>query len=139
MAEGPLPTIMACLNTAATLCLASGYVFIRRKNVTAHRRAMLTAFAISALFLCTYVLHHATVGDVRFRGTGWVRTLYFVVLVPHVLLAVSVLPLAIVTIRRGLTGRIDKHRPLAKITLPIWLYVSVTGVLVYVMLYRLGY
>jgi uncharacterized membrane protein YozB (DUF420 family) len=139
MEEGPLPTIMACLNTAAAVCLTTGYVFIRRKNVTAHRRAMLTAFVISALFLGTYLLHHLVVGDVRFRGHGWVRTLYFVLLVPHVLLAVSVLPLAIVTIRRGLAGRIDKHRPLAKITLPIWLYVSVTGVLVYVMLYRLGY
>jgi putative membrane protein len=139
MEEGPLPTIMACLNTASVVCLATGYVFIRRKNVNAHKRAMLTAFVISALFLCTYLLHHLLVGDVRFRGQGWVRTLYFVVLVPHVLLAVSVLPLAIVTIRRGLAGRIDKHRPLAKVTLPIWLYVSVTGVLVYVMLYRLGY
>jgi uncharacterized membrane protein YozB (DUF420 family) len=139
MEEGPLPTIMACLNTAAALCLTTGYVFIRKKNVSAHRRAMLTAFVISGLFLGTYLLHHLLVGDVRFRGHGWVRTLYFLVLVPHVLLAVSVLPLAIVTIRRGLAGRIDKHRPLAKITLPVWLYVSVTGVLVYVMLYRLGY
>jgi len=137
--EGPLPTIMACLNTAATVSLVTGYVFIRKKNVAAHRRAMLTAFGISALFLLTYLLHHATVGDVRFRGHGFVRTLYLVILIPHVLLAVTVLPLAIVTIRRGLAGRIALHRPLAKITFPIWLYVSVTGVVVYVMLYRLGY
>lgn len=137
--EGPLPTIMACLNTAATACLVSGYLFIRKKNVAAHRRAMLTAFGISAAFLATYLLHHALVGDVRFGGRGFVRTLYFLILVPHVLLAVTVLPLAIVTIRRGLAGRIALHRPLAKVTLPVWLYVSVTGVVVYVMLYRLGY
>jgi putative membrane protein len=139
MDEGPLPTLMACLNTAATVSLVTGYVFIRKKNVAAHRRAMLTAFGISAAFLVTYLLHHALVGDVRFHGQGFVRTLYFLILVPHVILAVTVLPLAIVTIRRGLAGRIALHRPLAKITLPIWLYVSVTGVVVYVMLYRLGY
>ena len=139
MEEGPLPTIMACLNTAATVCLVTGYVFIRRKNVAAHRRSMLTAFVISGLFLATYLLHHALVGDVRFRGQGFARTLYFAILIPHVLLAVTVLPLAIVTIRRGLAGRIALHRPLAKVTLPIWLYVSVTGVIVYLMLYRLGF
>ena len=138
-AEGPLPTIIACLNTAAAVCLVAGYVFIRRKNVAAHRRAMLTAFVISGLFLATYLLHHALVGNVLFHGQGFLRILYFVLLIPHVLLAVSVLPLAIVTIRRGLSGRIAEHRPLARVTLPIWLYVSVTGVLVYVMLYRLGY
>jgi uncharacterized membrane protein YozB (DUF420 family) len=137
--EGPLPTLMACLNTAATLSLASGYVFIKRKNVVAHRRAMLTAFVISALFLVTYLLHHVLVGNVLFHGQGFARTLYFLILIPHVTLAVTVLPLAIVTIRRGLAGRIDRHRPIAKVTLPLWLYVSVTGVAVYVMLYRLGY
>jgi uncharacterized membrane protein YozB (DUF420 family) len=130
---------MACLNTAATVSLVTGYVFIRRKNVAAHRRAMLTAFVISGLFLTTYLLHHALVGNVLFHGQGPVRVLYYAILVPHVLLAVSVLPLAIVTIRRGLSGRIAQHRPLAKITLPIWLYVSITGVIVYAMLYRLGY
>jgi putative membrane protein len=139
MEEGPLPTIMACLNTAATVCLVTGYVLIRRKNVAGHRRAMLTAFVISGLFLTTYLLHHALAGNVLFRGQGLARTIYLLILVPHVLLAVTVLPLAIVTIRRGLSGRIALHRPLAKVTLPIWLYVSVTGVIVYVMLYRLGY
>jgi uncharacterized membrane protein YozB (DUF420 family) len=130
---------MATLNTASVLCLTTGYYFIRRKNVTAHRRTMLTAFVISALFLVTYLLHHLTTGDVRFRGHGWVRTLYLAILIPHVTLAVTVLPLAIVTIRRGLKGEVARHRPLAKVTLPIWLYVSVTGVIVYVMLYRLGF
>jgi uncharacterized membrane protein YozB (DUF420 family) len=139
MQEGPLPTLMACLNTASTLCLLAGYVFIKRKNVTLHRRAMLTAFGISACFLVTYVTHHLVEGDVRFQGQGGWRIVYFAILIPHVLLAISVLPLAIVTIRRGLAGNILKHRPLAKVTLPIWLYVSVTGVMVYAMLYRLGF
>lgn len=139
MEEGPLPTLMACLNTASTICLTAGYVFIKRRNVPAHRRAMLTAFVISGLFLAVYVLHHALVGNVLFHGQGFWRVVYFVILIPHVLLAISVLPLAIVTIRRGLRGQIAQHRPLARITLPIWLYVSVTGVIVYAMLYRLGF
>jgi putative membrane protein len=139
MQEGPLPTLMACLNTASTLCLSAGYVFIKRRNVTMHRRAMLTAFVVSGAFLATYLLHHVLVGNVIFHGHGFVRALYFAILIPHVLLAVSVLPLAIVTIRRGLRGDIAKHKPLAKVTLPIWLYVSVTGVVVYTMLYRLGF
>jgi putative membrane protein len=139
MPEGPLPTLMACLNTASTLCLLAGYLFIKQKKVTLHKRAMLTAFGISACFLVTYVLHHALEGDVRFRGQGVWRTVYFAILIPHVILAISVLPLAIVTIRRGLRGEIAKHRPLARVTLPIWLYVSVTGVMVYAMLYRLGF
>jgi uncharacterized membrane protein YozB (DUF420 family) len=139
MQEGPLPTLMACLNAASSLCLLAGYAFIKQKKVTLHKRAMLTAFVISACFLVTYVTHHVVEGDVRFRGEGVWRTVYFALLIPHVLLAVSVLPLAIVTIRRGLAGRIDKHRPLARVTLPIWLYVSVTGVMVYAMLYRMGF
>jgi uncharacterized membrane protein YozB (DUF420 family) len=130
---------MACLNTASALSLSAGYLFIKRRNVVMHRRMMLTSFAVSALFLCVYLLHHALVGNVLFHGHGLARTVYFVILIPHVTLAVAVLPLAIVTIRRGLAGRIDKHRPLARVTLPIWLYVSVTGVVVYLMLYRLGF
>ena len=139
MPEGPLPTLMACLNTASAVCLSAGYLSIRRRNVALHRRLMLTSFAISALFLVTYLLHHVLTGNVVFHGQGIARVVYFVILVPHVLLAVSILPLAIVTIRRGLAGRIDKHRPLARVTLPLWLYVSVTGVIVYMMLYRLGF
>jgi uncharacterized membrane protein YozB (DUF420 family) len=139
MPEGPLPTLMACLNTASTVCLTAGYLSIKRKNVALHKRLMLTAFGISAAFLVTYVLHHVLAGNVVFPGHGIWRTVYFAILIPHVLLAVSVLPLAIVTIRRGLAGNIAKHKPLAKVTLPIWLYVSVTGVIVYLMLYRLGF
>jgi uncharacterized membrane protein YozB (DUF420 family) len=139
MEEGPLPTLMACLNTASTVCLVAGYVFIKQKKIALHRRAMLTAFGISAAFLVTYVTHHALEGDVRFRGEGVWRTVYFVLLIPHVLLAITILPLAIVTIRRGLKGQYEKHKPLARVTLPLWLYVSTTGVMVYAMLYRLGF
>jgi len=132
---GFLPTVNACLNAAAGVSLAAGYAFIRRKNVAAHRRAMLTAFAFSTLFLVSYLVHHARVGSVPYRGEGFLRTLYFAILIPHVLLAAAVVPLAIVTIRRALRGQFERHRPLARVTLPIWLFVSVTGVVVYFMLY----
>jgi uncharacterized membrane protein YozB (DUF420 family) len=130
---------MACLNTASVVCLSAGYLSIRRRNVELHRRLMLGSFCISVLFLLTYLLHHALVGNVVFHGRGVARLVYFAILIPHVCLAVGILPLVIVTIRRGLAGRIDKHRPLARITLPLWLYVSATGVIVYLMLYRLGF
>jgi uncharacterized membrane protein YozB (DUF420 family) len=130
-----LPTLNAALNAAAGACLVAGYRFIRRKEVEKHRRAMLTAFGISVVFLISYLTHHARVGSVPYQGTGVMRVVYFAILIPHILLAAAVVPLAIVTLRRGLKGQIDKHRPLARITLPVWLYVSVTGVVVYVMLY----
>lgn len=130
-----LPTLNATLNAASGVCLLVGYYFIRRKEVAKHRAAMLTAFGISTVFLVSYLIHHARVGSVPYRGTGVMRTVYLAILIPHILLAASVVPLAIVTIRRGLKGNIAKHRPLARITLPIWLYVSVTGVVVYFMLY----
>jgi uncharacterized membrane protein YozB (DUF420 family) len=132
-----LPTLDAFFNACAGVCLVVGYVFIRRKNVAAHRASMLTAFGFSVAFLATYLTHHAQVGSVPFRGTGAVRILYFVLLIPHVLLAMAVVPLAITTIRRGLAGRVPEHRRIARKTLPVWLYVSVTGVLVYFMLYHL--
>jgi putative membrane protein len=130
-----LPTLNASLNALSGLCLLSGYYFIRRKDVVRHRRSMLAAFGVSAVFLVSYLVHHARVGSVPYQGTGVMRTVYFVILIPHILLAAAVVPLAIVTIRRGLSGRIEKHRPLARVTLPIWLFVSVTGVVVYFMLY----
>ena len=132
---GFLPTLNAVLNASSGLCLATGYYFIRRRNVEAHRRAMLAAFGVSAIFLVSYLVHHAQVGSVPYQGKGMLRTLYFAILIPHVILAAAVVPLAIVTIRRGLRGQIERHRPLAKVTLPIWLFVSVTGVIVYLMLY----
>jgi uncharacterized membrane protein YozB (DUF420 family) len=132
---GFLPTLNALLNGAAGVCLVLGYYFIRKRNVEAHKKAMLTAFAISTVFLVSYLIHHARVGSVRYQGTGFLRTLYFAILIPHVLLAAAVVPLAIVTIRRALRGQFERHRPIARVTLPVWLFVSVTGVAVYVMLY----
>jgi uncharacterized membrane protein YozB (DUF420 family) len=130
-----LPTLNAALNAAAGASLLAGYRFIRRKEVEKHRRAMLTAFGISVVFLISYLVHHARVGSVPYQGTGVMRYVYFAILIPHIVLAAAVVPLAVVTLRRGLKGNYEKHRPLARITLPVWLYVSVTGVIVYLMLY----
>jgi uncharacterized membrane protein YozB (DUF420 family) len=132
-----LPTVNAILNTASALFLFAGYVFIKQRRIEAHRFAMLGAFTISALFLVSYLIHHARVGSVPFQGTGFARVVYFAVLIPHVILAAAVVPMAIVTIKRGLGGNFARHRPLARVTLPVWLYVSVSGVVVYLMLYRL--
>jgi uncharacterized membrane protein YozB (DUF420 family) len=132
-----LPTVNATLNAIATVLLIWGYLLIRRKQIDRHRRVMLTAFATSCLFLACYVVYHLQVGSVKFQGTGGIRTLYFTILVTHVVLAATVPVLAIITLRRGLAAKYDRHRKIARWTLPIWLYVSVTGVVVYVMLYHL--
>ncbi|HVU05936.1 MAG TPA: DUF420 domain-containing protein [Polyangiaceae bacterium] len=131
-----LATLNAALNGGASICLVLGWVFIKRKRVALHRAAMLTAFVLSSVFLLTYLAHHARVGHVEFHGEGAIRTLYFALLVPHILLAAVIVPLALATIRRGWVGAIQAHRSLARKTLPLWLYVSVTGVLLYFMLYR---
>ena len=133
-----LPAINASLNATATVLLSSGYVFIRRRRIAAHRACMIAAFAASSLFLITYLIHHARVGSVPFHGAAWLRPVYFGLLVPHIVLAALVVPLALTTIYRAWRGRFDRHRRLARVTLPIWLYVSVSGVLVYVLLYHSG-
>ncbi len=130
-----LPALNATLNGAAAVLLVIAYVFIRRGNITWHKRTMLTAFAVSAMFLTSYVIYHAHAGSKPYPGTGMMRTIYFLVLIPHVLLAAVVLPMALITLSRGLRMDVARHRKLAKLTLPIWLYVSVTGVIVYLMLY----
>ena len=130
-----LPALNATLNGAAAVLLVIAYVFIRRGNITWHKRTMLTAFAVSAMFLTSYVIHHAHAGSKPYPGTGMMRTIYFLVLIPHVLLAAVVLPMALITLSRGLRMDVARHRKIAKLTLPIWLYVSVTGVIVYLMLY----
>ena len=132
-----LATVNAVLNACAACFLLTGFVFIRRKNIKAHRTCMISAFVLSALFLVTYLLHHAQVGSVPFQHEGWIRGVYFAVLVPHVMLAVVIVPLALFTIYRGWTERIAEHRKIARWTLPLWLYVSVSGVAVYLMLYHL--
>lgn len=136
-APGALATANAVLNACAAVCLCGGLLAIKQKRIQRHKRWMLGAFGLSALFLVGYVLHHMSVGSVPFRGQGWVRTLYFGLLIPHILLAAPVLPMALFTIYRGWTNRIDLHRRIARVTLPIWLFVSVSGVLVYLMLYHL--
>ena len=131
-----LPAINATLNAISTVLLVAGYAFIRRRNVGMHRRCMIAACVTSTLFLICYLTYHYQVGSVRFTRQGFVRPLYFTILMTHVTLAAVVPPLAIITLSRGLRGRFDRHRALARWTLPIWLYVSVTGVLVYVLLYQ---
>ncbi len=136
-APSTLASINASLNGAAGCFLVAGFVFVKRRQLDAHRRCMLTAFTLSSLFLVTYLLHHAQVGSVPFQGTGWVRTVYLSMLLPHIVLAAVIVPLALFTIYRGWTGRIELHRKVARVTLPLWLYVSVSGVAIYWMLYHL--
>ena len=131
-----LPAINASLNATSCVFLVTGYVLIRARRIAQHRACMLAALTTSALFLICYVVYHAQVGSVRFPRYGFVRPVYFTILITHVTLAVTVLPLAIVTAARGLRGDYVRHRRIARWTFPIWLYVSVTGVLVYVLLYQ---
>ena len=131
-----LPAVNATLNAISAVLLVTAYVLIRRGRIDLHKRVMLAAFATSSLFLVCYLVYHAQVGSVRFTRQGFVRPLYFTILITHVTLAALVLPLAIVTLTRALRERFDRHRAIARWTLPIWLYVSVTGVLVYVLLYQ---
>jgi uncharacterized membrane protein YozB (DUF420 family) len=131
-----LPAINASLNATSCVFLVTGYVLIRARRIAQHRACMLAALTTSALFLICYVVYHAQVGSVRFPRYGFVRPVYFTILITHVTLAVTVLPLAIVTAARGLRGDYVRHRRIARWTFPIWVYVSVTGVLVYVLLYQ---
>jgi putative membrane protein len=134
-----LPSINATLNALSAVLLVCGYLLIRRKQIARHRRVMLTAFATSCIFLVCYLVYHAQVGSVPFHHEGtMLRTVYLSILFTHTVLAATVPVLAIITLRRGLAARYDKHRKIARWTLPIWLYVSVTGVVVYVMLYHMA-
>lgn len=131
-----LPAVNASLNAVSGVLLLTGYALIRARRIEQHRLCMLAAFATSALFLICYLVYHAQVGSVPFTRQGFVRPLYFTILITHVILAAAVPPLAIVTLSRGLKKRFLRHRAIARWTFPIWLYVSVTGVLVYVLLYQ---
>jgi len=131
-----LPAVNATLNAVSGILLLLGYALIRAGRIEQHRRCMITAFITSSLFLLCYIVYHVQVGNVRFMRTGFVRPLYFGILITHVTLAAIVPPLAIVTLSRALKARYVRHRAIARWTLPIWLYVSVTGVLVYVLLYQ---
>jgi uncharacterized membrane protein YozB (DUF420 family) len=130
------PAINATLNGASAILLLTGRWFIARRKIAAHRATMLTALATSTLFLASYLYYHAHVGSVHFQGTGWSRPVYFTILISHTILAAAVVPLVLVTLSRALRGHFPRHRAIARWTFPIWLYVSVTGVIVYFMLYR---
>jgi uncharacterized membrane protein YozB (DUF420 family) len=132
-----LPTVNAFLNATAAVLLVWGFTLIKRKKIAEHRRVMLSAFAVSCIFLACYLTYHYNVGSGRFPRPGWVKTVYLTILTTHTILAVTVPVLAIITLNRALGGRFDKHRKIARWTFPIWLYVSVTGVIVYLMLYHL--
>jgi len=131
------PKINATLNGCSAALLVTGRVLIARRQKTAHRAVMLTALGTSAVFLLSYLYYHYHVGSVHFRGTGWSRTVYFTILISHTILAAVIVPMVIITLNRALRGRFDRHRAIARWTFPLWLYVSVTGVVVYLMLYQL--
>jgi uncharacterized membrane protein YozB (DUF420 family) len=132
-----LPALNAVLNATSAVLLFVGWRLIRRGRIQAHRRVMLAAVGSSTLFLASYLTYHAQVGSVRFQGQGAVRAVYFTILITHTILAAAIVPLVLVTLARALRARFDLHRRLARVTLPLWSYVSVTGVVIYWMLYRL--
>lgn len=139
MTVSDLPALNAALNATSSVLLVIGYVLVRRRRLRAHRAVMLSAFGVSVLFLASYLVYHAHAGSRPFPGQGPIRAVYFFILITHVVLAALIVPMAVVTLSRALNERFDRHAALARWTLPIWLYVSVTGVIVYVMLYRVAW
>jgi putative membrane protein len=138
MTFADLPAVNACFNALSTVLLAAGYVFIRRKNQAAHRTCMLAALTSSVLFLCGYLTYHFTVRTVtHFHDPAWFRPIYLAILLTHTVLAVVIVPMVLVTLTRALRGRFDSHRKIARWTWPLWMYVSVTGVVIYLLLYRI--
>jgi uncharacterized membrane protein YozB (DUF420 family) len=131
-----LPHLNAFLNGTSAVLLFTGYSFIRKRNVIAHRACQIAALIVSSLFLTSYLVYHYHHGSTRFLGTGFVRPLYFTILTTHTILAVVIVPLIFLTFYRALRGEFSRHRRIARVTLPLWLYVSVTGVIVYLMLYH---
>ena len=132
-----LPAVNAVLNGTSAVLIATAFGYIRRGRVETHRKLMLAAVATSALFLISYLTYHFNVGSVRFEGQGWSRPLYFSILITHTILAATVVPLVLITLNHGLRQRFMRHRRIARWTFPVWMYVSVTGVVIYVMLYHL--
>lgn len=129
-----LPGLNAVINGTVSVLLIAGYILIRSGKRQAHRAAMLSAFFLSALFLISYVIYHSATESTSFGGAGLIRTVYFFILITHIVLAVAILPLILITMSRALSSRFDRHRKIARITFPLWLYVSVTGVVVYLMI-----
>jgi putative membrane protein len=137
MTIADLPTLNATLNAAATLFLLAGYLFIRNGDAIRHRASMAGALLMSAAFLTSYLVYHYHAGSVPFQGQGVIRVVYFTILITHIILAAAILPLVLITVRYALTARFASHRRLARWTWPIWMYVSVTGVVIYLMLYKM--
>ncbi|UCF21648.1 MAG: DUF420 domain-containing protein [Gemmatimonadota bacterium] len=137
MSVHDLPTVNATLNGMGAITLLCGYLAIRRRRIDVHRACMISAVAISVLFLASYLFYHYQVGATRFAGQGWSRPVYFTILTTHTVLAAAIVPLVVVTLVRAARGAFERHRRIARVTLPIWLYVSVTGILVYLMLYHI--
>jgi putative membrane protein len=131
-----IPALNATLNASSAVLLTAGYVFIRQRRIRAHHWSMIGAFVLSSLFLVGYLWFHFTHGIIRYQGTGWMRMLYFSILIPHTILAATIPPLAIITLLHAFRGRFDRHRRIARWTLPTWLFVSITGVIVYFMLFQ---
>ena len=127
----------ACLNGASAVLLAGGYIAIRRGKMVVHKRFMISAFVMSSIFLASYLVYHYRVGHVVFQGQGWIRPVYFTLLLTHTVLAIVIVPMVLVTLRRAWLERFDRHRLIARWTLPLWFYVSVTGVVVYLMVYQI--
>lgn len=132
-----LPHVNACLNTTSAILLFSGYRFIKARNVAAHRACQIAALCVSIVFLASYLTYHFNHGATRFQGTGIVRPIYFTILTTHTILAIVIVPLVILTFYRAFRNDFARHRRIARVTLPLWLYVSVTGVIVYLMLYQI--
>lgn len=137
IALADLPTVNAVLNGTTAVLLTTGYAMIRRRRVRLHRACMISAFAVSSVFLCAYLYYHAHAGVKHYAGRGWLRSFYFAILISHTVLAATIVPLAVTTLYLGLRARHPTHQRLARWTLPLWLYVSLTGVVVYLLLYRL--
>lgn len=137
MSVQDLPALNATLNAIATVLLTAGWALIRQGRRDAHRRCMLSALGVSAAFLTSYLIYHFNVGSVPFQKQGTIRTVYLTILFTHIVLAAAIVPLVLMTLSRALSARFDRHRRIARWTLPLWLYVSVTGVVIYVMLYRM--
>jgi len=132
-----LPKLNAILNFTSAVLLATGFYFIKQRRIDAHKRCMVAALIVSVAFLTSYVIYHYHAGSVSFTGQGWIRSVYFIILITHVILAIVILPMVLRTAYLGFTARFDKHVPIARKTFPLWMYVSVTGVIVYLMLYQM--
>jgi len=137
MSISDLPVVNASLNGLSAILLMAGYIFIRRKNQAAHMKCMISAVVTSTIFLACYLTYHAYAGATRFRNPAWFRPIYLTLLLTHTVLAISVVPLVIITLSRALRARFDRHKKIARWTWPIWMYVSVTGVLIYFLLYQI--